>query len=98
MHAVYVIFLFLIFSPCSRTCVQQHDPLSFFAGQEELCPLSISSQQPLNVHNRVLRLRPDLFVVGFGGSIPVFKDGKQFWWSELFCGCTHAILRGLVKG
>ena len=63
--------------------LQQHDPLSFFPGQEELTPLSLTSQQPMNVHNTLLRLRPDLFVVGFGGSIPVFKDGQQFWWSKL---------------
>ena len=72
-----ILLLFTLF-----LCVPQHDPLSFFPGQEELSPLSLSNQQPSNVHNRVLRLKPDLFVVGFGGSIPVFKDGQQFWLSK----------------
>ena len=90
--------LLLLLSPpcvcvCVHACAQQHDPMSFYAGQEELSPLSLQNQQPMNVHNRVLRLKPDLLVVGFGGSIPVFKDGQQFWWSKpLICICMLFVL------
>ena len=37
---------------------------------------------PMNIHNKIVKLRSDLYIVGYGGSIPVYKDGEQFWLSK----------------
>lgn len=34
---------------------------------------------PLNVHSRKVTIAPKLHLLGFGGSVPAFQDGKELW-------------------
>lgn len=58
-------------------CVDlQHDTLSHFTKPPSL-PGSID--YPLNVHSRKVQIAPNLILLGFGGSVPGFVDGKKVW-------------------
>lgn len=62
-----------------RNCsfsVMQHDTMSHY----EISPsLPDSIEYPLNVHTRRVKLAPSLFLVGVGGSVPSFVEGKELW-------------------
>uniref|UniRef100_A0A7S1C9Z9 Calcineurin-like phosphoesterase domain-containing protein n=1 Tax=Bicosoecida sp. CB-2014 TaxID=1486930 RepID=A0A7S1C9Z9_9STRA len=52
-----------------------HDPVS-------MCDLESPPQltsHSTSAHNRAVRIAPGLSVVGFGGSVPAYQDGKQRW-------------------
>jgi hypothetical protein len=65
--------------PCMLYVPGNHDPTKFFTVLEEKVSITALDSPATNIHNRLIRLRPDLYVVGFGGSIPAYKDGNQFW-------------------
>eukprot|EP00118_Oscarella_pearsei_P015540 m.140538 g.140538 ORF g.140538 m.140538 type:complete len:289 (+) comp38312_c0_seq6:264-1130(+) len=52
-----------------------HDPITIFSS-ESPPKMTMTS---INVHGRCVRLTDDLSLVGFGGSIPGYQNGKQVW-------------------
>lgn len=53
----------------------QHDPISML----DLKSTPQLTSHSTNVHNRALQVLPGLTVLGFGGSVPAYKDGEQVW-------------------
>ena len=66
--------------------------MKFFNAPEEKVTISATDVPATNIHNRVVRIRPDLCVIGFGGSIPVYKDEEVYWLGELLLAFTAHIL------
>jgi Icc-related predicted phosphoesterase len=55
-----------------------HDPKSMFQSMDADGPRM--TPHSLNIHNRFLKIAPNLFLAGVGGSVPgLYEDGSEAW-------------------
>lgn len=54
----------------------QHDTMSHF---EITSSLPENIEFPFNVHSRKIQIAPHLSLLGLGGSVPSFCNGKELW-------------------
>lgn len=53
----------------------QHDTLSYYKAS----PQPDGTNFPINVHSHKLQIAPNLHLLGLGGSVPSFQEGRLLW-------------------